>query len=122
MPVSPSFKAFVLEQLAGAGSVTARAMFGGVGLYCQGLFFALIDDDTLYLKVDDTTRPDFDRIGSEPFRPYGGDSHVMQYYALPAELLEDRSALSPWVEQALGVARRKAAGKAAGKAKRPRAR
>jgi DNA transformation protein len=110
MPVTPSYKAFVLEQLAVAGPVTARSMFGGVGLYCQGLFFALIDDDTLYLKVDDTTRADFERIGSEPFRPFGGDSHVMQYYALPADLLEDRAALRPWVEHAIGAARRKAAG------------
>jgi DNA transformation protein len=117
MSVSPTFKTFVLEQLAVAGAVTARSMFGGVGLYCQGLFFALIDDDTVYLKVDDTTRPDFERIGSEPFRPFGDDSHVMQYYALPAELLEDRTELRGWVERALGAARRKAAGKA----KRPRA-
>jgi DNA transformation protein len=118
MPVTPSYKAFVLEQLAVAGPVRARSMFGGVGLYCQGLFFALINDDTLYLKVDDTTRPEFERIGSEPFRPFGDDSHVMQYYALPAELLEDRAALCPWVEQAVGVARRKAAGKS-GKRSRP---
>jgi DNA transformation protein and related proteins len=93
-------------------------LFGGVGLYCHGLFFALIDDDTLYLKVDDTTRPEFERIGSEPFRPFGDNSHVTQYYTLPAELLEDRDALRPWVEQAVAAARRKATGKS--KAKRPR--
>jgi DNA transformation protein len=112
MPVTPSYKAFVLEQLAVAGPITARAMFGGVGLYCHGFFFALIADDTLYLKSDETTRPEFERIGSEPFRPFGDDSHVMGYYALPAELLEDRAALQPWAEQAIAVARRKAAGKA----------
>jgi DNA transformation protein and related proteins len=109
--VSPSYKAFVLEQLSAAGTVTARAMFGGVGLYCQGFFFALIDDDTLYLKVDDTTRPEFERLGAQPFRPFGDDSHVMQYYELPADVLEDRAAVRPWVDRALGAARRKAAGK-----------
>jgi DNA transformation protein and related proteins len=109
--VSPSYKAFILDQLSAAGPVTARAMFGGVGLYCHGLFFALIDDDTLYLKVDDATRPDFERLGSEPFRPFGDDTHVMQYYELPAEVLEDRAAVAPWVERALAAARRKAAGK-----------
>lgn len=61
MSVSPSYKAYVLDQLSAAGAVTARSMFGGVGLYCQGLFFGLIDDDTLYLKVDDATRPEFER-------------------------------------------------------------
>jgi DNA transformation protein len=111
MPVSPSFKTFVLEQLSVAGSVTARAMFGGIGLYCQSLFFALIADDTVYLKVDDTTRADFERLGSEPFRPFGDDSQSMQYYAVPAELLENRAALLPWVEGAVAVARRKAAGR-----------
>jgi DNA transformation protein len=111
MSVSSSYKTFVLEQLQVAGAVTAKAMFGGVGLYCRGLFFALIDDDTLYLKVDDTTRPEFERVGSQPFRPYGDGSQVMQYYELPAEILEDRAALGPWVERAIEVARRKAAGK-----------
>jgi DNA transformation protein len=53
--VSAGYKAFVLDQLGGGGTITAKAMFGGVGLYCQGLFFGLIDDDTLYLKW--TTRP-----------------------------------------------------------------
>ena len=111
MSVSPSYKTFVLEQLSAAGAVTARSMFGGVGLYCQGLFFALIDDDTLYLKVDDATRPEFERLGSQPFRPFGDDAHVMQYYELPADVLEDRSAVRPWVERALDAARRKASGK-----------
>jgi len=111
MSVSPSYKAFVLDQLSAAGAVTAKSMFGGVGLYCQGLFFALIDDDTLYLKVDDATRPDFERLGSQPFHPFGDDSHGMQYYELPADVLEDRTAVLPWVERALGAARRKASGK-----------
>jgi DNA transformation protein and related proteins len=111
MSVSPSYKAFVLDQLSAAGTVTAQSMFGGVGLYCQGLFFALIDDDTLYLKVDDATRPEFERLGSQPFRPFGEDSHTMQYYELPADLLEDREAVRPWVDRALAAARRKASGK-----------
>ena len=111
MSVNPSYRAFVLDQLSAAGAVTARSMFGGVGLYCQGLFFALIDDDTLYLKVDDATRPEFERLGSQPFRPFGDESQGMQYYELPAEVLEDRSAVRPWVERALDAARRKASGK-----------
>jgi DNA transformation protein and related proteins len=111
MSVSPGYKAFVLDQLSAAGAVTARSMFGGVGLYCQGLFFALIDDDTLYLKVDDATRPEFERLGSQPFRPFGDDSPGMQYYELPADVLEDRTAVLPWVERALGAARRKGSGK-----------
>jgi DNA transformation protein len=111
MSVTPTYKAFVLEQLAAVVPVTARSMFGGVGLYSQGLFFALIADDTLYLKVDDATRGEFERLGSQPFRPYGDDAHTMQYYELPADVLEDRGAVGPWVERALAAARRKVAAK-----------
>lgn len=111
MAVTAGFRAFVLEQLQVAGPVTARAMFGGVGLYCEGCFFALIADDVLYLKVDDVTRPEFERAGSGPFRPFGGDTHVMQYYELPPEVLEDRTALREWARAAIGVARRKRRGR-----------
>ena len=58
MSVSPSFRSFVLEQLARTTpGIRARSMFGGVGIYAAELFFALLDDDTLYFKVDDATRP-----------------------------------------------------------------
>lgn len=118
MAVSPSYRAYVLEQLTGSEPVTARAMFGGVGLYCQGLFFALIDDDTVYLKVDDVTRSEFERLGSAPFRPYGDESPTMQYYELPAGILEDREAVRPWIARGLEAARRAVAQRAAGKRSR----
>ena len=81
-------------------------MFGGVGLYSGDLFFALMDDDTLYFKVDDITRPGFEERGMGPFRPGGEDGEVMQYYEVPADVLEDAEALAPWVADAVGVARR----------------
>ena len=105
MPVSAAYREFAVEQLQRAVPVTTRSMFGGVGIYSEGLFFALIDDDTLYFKVDDTNRPAFEARGMGPFRPFG-DAQVMQYYELPAELLEEPGELRPWVEAALGVARR----------------
>jgi DNA transformation protein len=81
-------------------------MFGGVGIYAADAFFALVDDDTVYFKVDETTRGEFEARGMGPFRPYGEDGEVMQYYQVPADLLEDAEALRPWVETAIGVARR----------------
>ena len=112
MSVSPSFRTFVLEQLARATSgVRARSMFGGVGIYAAELFFALMDDDTLYFKVDDATRPLFEDRGMVPFRPYGEDGEVMQYYEVPADVLEDPAALGAWVEAALAVARRAKGGR-----------
>jgi DNA transformation protein len=110
--VSPSFRTFVLEQLGRcASSIRARNMFGGVGIYAGELFFALIADDTLYLKVDDRTRPDFERRGLGPFRPYGEHGEVMQYYRVSEDLLEDAEELRVWVEQAVEVARRARRGK-----------
>jgi DNA transformation protein len=115
MSVSPSFRAFIVEQLQRtAPAIRARSMFGGVGLYSAELFFALVDDDTLYFKVDGTTRGEFEARGMGPFRPYGEDGEVMQYYQVPADLLEDAEALRPWVEAAIGVARR-AKGRRAGR-------
>jgi len=81
-------------------------MFGGVGVYAAELFFALLDDDTLYFKVDDATRPQFEHRGMAPFRPYGDDGEVMGYYEVPADVLEDPEELGAWVGAALGVARR----------------
>ena len=110
MSVNPSFCTFVLEQLARATTnVRDHVMFGGVGIYSGDLFFALIDEDTLYFKVDDTNRPDFEARGMDPFRPAGPDGEVMQYYAVPEDLLEDPEALRLWVDRALAVARRKKA-------------
>jgi DNA transformation protein len=107
MSVSPGFRAFALDQLGRCvPSIRARSMFGGVGIYAGELFFALIADDTLYFKVDDQTRPEFERLGLEPFRPYGESGEVMQYYRVSEDLLEDAEALRAWAGQAIDVARR----------------
>jgi DNA transformation protein and related proteins len=105
MAVTPEYREFVLEQMGRVAPVTSRAMFGGVGVYSGGLFFALMDNDTVYLKVDDTNRPDFEAAGMGPFRPFEG-AGAMGYYELPAELLEDLDRLRPWMDAALDVARR----------------
>jgi DNA transformation protein and related proteins len=103
MAVTGSYREFVLEQLGRVTPVSAKAMFGGVGLYAQGVFFALIAEDRLYFKVNDTTRLDFERLGMEPFRPFGEDS-AMGYYEVPADVLEDSAQLAPWMKQAIEVA------------------
>ncbi len=102
MPVSPSFRTFILDQLSRvAPRGRSRSMFGAVGIYAGELFFALIADDTLYLKVDESNRPDFEARGMGPFRPYGQAGEVMQYYRVPDDLVEDTEALRPWAEKAV---------------------
>ena len=105
MAVSQSYRDFVLEQLGRVTPVTGKSMFGGVGIYAQGLFFALIAEDRLYFKVDDATRPDFERRGMEPFRPFGEDS-ALGYYEVPADVSEDVAQLESWMKKAIDVAAR----------------
>jgi DNA transformation protein len=108
LAVSPSFRTFILEQLGRVVlKIRARSMFGGVGIYAGDVFFALIDNDTLYFKVDDANRPDFVARDMGPFRPYGADGEEMQYYEVPADLLDDPDALRPWAEKSIGAAGRK---------------
>jgi DNA transformation protein len=82
-------------------------MFGGVGLYSGELFFALIAEDTVYFKVDESTRPDFEARGMGPFRPFGDTGGTMPYYELPEDVLEDTEALRVWAGKALAIARQK---------------
>ncbi len=108
MAVTDQYREFALEQLEGLGEITGRRMFGGYGIYCDGLFFALIDNDTLYLKVDDSNRPDFEALGLKPFRPFPDKPTSMQYYPAPPEVLEDRDELHSWAARSVEAARRKA--------------
>jgi DNA transformation protein len=109
MAVSDEFVDYVIEQLAGWGEVSARRMFGGAGLYCDGVMFGLIADDVAYLKVDDSNREDFVKAGSSAFNPYPEktQTYVMSYYEVPADVLEDAEELGRWAERALAVAQKK---------------
>jgi DNA transformation protein len=102
--VTDGFISFVVDQLDGCGPITWKRMFGGVGIYAADVFFAILSTDTLYLKVDETNRADFERLGSGPFRPYGDDTEVMQYYNVPTAVLEDADALTAWARKAIAVA------------------
>ena len=105
MSVGAGFLQYVLEQLERLGAVTPRRMFGAVGLYRDGVFFALIDDDTLYFKVDDTTRPDYESRGMQPLRPYKDKPDVsMSYYTVPVDVLDDPEELVTWARRSVSVA------------------
>jgi len=91
-------------------------MFGGIGLYSDGVLFGIIAGDELYLKVDETTRADYEREGMRPFKPYADRPTTMQYYAVPVGVLESSSELTRWARRAVTVALR------GGMKKRPRRR
>jgi DNA transformation protein len=126
MPVTPAYRDYVLEQLARTGRVTSRRMFGALGLYCDDRFFGIIDDDTLYLKVGDETRPEYEARGMQPFRPYEDKPVVsMSYYTVPADILDDAEELVQWARRSVAIAsipkpaRRKAPARAPQPASKP---
>jgi DNA transformation protein len=105
VPVSAEYVAFVLDQLTHVGGVTSRRMFGGVGLYREGLFFGLIDDDALFFKADDSNRGDYEREGMKRFCPFPDQpQYEMGYYEVPASALDDPEELAVWARKSLAVA------------------
>jgi DNA transformation protein len=100
----------VVEMLRAFGAVTARRMFGGWGLYHQGVFFALVFDDVLYLKADEENRADFEALGLEPFvfeSKKSAETILTSYRRAPDEALESREVMARWARSALGAALRK---------------
>jgi DNA transformation protein and related proteins len=94
------------------GPVTARKMFGGHGLYHDGVMFALVADETLYLKADGETVGDFAREGLEPFHyDKGGRLVKMSYYRAPEAIFEDPELAADWARSAFEAALRARAGK-----------
>ena len=106
MPVSSEYLQYVLEQLSGLGAVTARRMFGGVGLYQDQRFFGIITSDTLYFKVDDTNRQDYVARGMQAFRPYPDKPLLsMSYFEVPADTLEDPDECAAWARKSVEIGR-----------------
>ena len=106
MAVSRGFLDFVVEQLAGCGPIVTKRMFGGAGIYAEDVFFGIVDDDVLYLKVDDETRDHFVEAGSTPFKPSPGRPDSTQYYDVPVSVLEDADELTRWGRLAIAAALR----------------
>lgn len=109
MAVSPGYRDYICEQIGLLKPVVARPMFGGVGLYVEGWFVGILDDDTLYFKVDRDSERDYLKAGMEPFQPFGEGSKPMRYYEVPADVLEEPFELGIWLAKAIEAARHPAA-------------
>lgn len=115
MTASDGFSELLKDALRGLGPVAVRRMFGGAGVYADGVMFGLVADDTLYFKADDETKRAFEGEGLEPFVYEGGGRKVaMSYWRIPERLLDDPDEMVSWARTALGVARAAAAKKAKG--------
>ena len=101
------FHEFVMELFAPMGPVSVRRMFGGAGVFREGLMFALLADDVIYLKTDAALRAELEAEGSEPFlwtRPGDGKVVDMGYVSLPADAMDEPDAASDWGRKAFAVA------------------
>src|SRR5436309_1889586 len=77
MRSSASTRVFVIDQLSSIRDISARAMFGGVGIYAGDVFFGILAADVLYFKVDDSNRAEYQAAGMPPFKPYANGSMTM---------------------------------------------
>jgi DNA transformation protein and related proteins len=117
MVASDGFAEFLREQLAPLGRVTVRRMFGKTGVFCDGLMFGMVSDDTLYFRVDDDNRVAFKEAECFPPLNYGkqGRTIDLSFWRAPERLFDEPDDLVTWARAALAAARRVAV-------KRPRKR
>lgn len=110
MAISASSIDHATDLFSPFGDIRVKKMFGGAGVYCDELFFAIMDDEAIYLKVDDDTRAEFEARGLEPFvfEMKDGSSGTMSYYNAPEDIYDDEDELKRWTVMALDAARRAA--------------
>ena len=102
------FLEHVVESMSAFGPIERKAMFGGWGLYHGGLFFALIAENVLYLKVDAENQPAFDALGLRPFvyESRLGEKTSMHYHEAPEEALESPAVMAEWARRSYAAALR----------------
>ena len=102
--------AFAVDLFSGMGRVEARRMFGGAGLYAGGVMFGLVDDDIIFLKVDETLKADLVAAGSRSWiyterrGPKAGVPQETSYWSLPESALDDPEEACAWALRSLSVA------------------
>jgi DNA transformation protein len=108
MSVQDQYLAYVLEQLAGLGSLRSNRMFGGIGLYSREIFFGLIDDDTLFFKTDESNIAPYRDRNMSRFMPFPDRPEaVLGYHQVPADVIEDAEQLVEWARKSVQVALRR---------------
>jgi DNA transformation protein len=114
MVASDSFAEFLREQLAPLGRLTLRRMFGKTGVFCDGLMFGMVTDNTLYFRVDDDNRAVFKEAASFPPLNYEKKGQIIDlaFWRAPERLFDEPDELVEWARAALSAARRVAAKRA----------
>ena len=112
------YVAHIVDLLQFIGPVESKSMFGGFGMFLEGLMFGLVAGNELYLKVDTQNLQDYEDLGLQAFSfEKQGRQFKMSYYQAPEEAMEDAELLSDWASNAYDAAMR-AAAKKGGKRKK----
>ena len=107
------FADYCCELLCSLGPLQARRMFGGWGLSVDGLTVAIVvnlgDGDTLWLKANDATRPQFEAAGCRRFTydSRKGSQIVVRsvnYYSAPKDAMDCAQAMESWARLSLQAA------------------
>lgn len=103
MPRTNEYCDHVVDLLSPLGPTSYKFMFGGYGIYVDGLIIAIVSDDRLLLRADDENRPDFEALGIGPFQPYENKNHSMPFYTVPDEVMDDPDELLEWARKAMAA-------------------
>ena len=111
MVASATFAEFLREQLAPLGRITVRRMFGKTGVFCDGVMFGKVTENTLYFRVDDQIRVTFREAEAFPPLNYAkkGSTIDLSFWRVPERLFDEPDELVTWAQAALAAARRVAA-------------
>jgi DNA transformation protein len=111
MVASDSFAEFLREQLAPLGGITMRRMFGKTGVFCDGVMFGMVTENTLYLRVDDENKETFKEAEAYPPLNYakGGGTIDLSFWRIPERLFDEPEEFVAWARAALAAAHRVAA-------------
>jgi DNA transformation protein and related proteins len=104
---------FIRDLFQQFGAVTVRRMFGGAGLFADGVMFGLVSGGQIYLKADATTVTWFEHECCGPFEysTKHGKRALTSYWRLPDRLYDDADELAQWARHALKAAHEVAAAK-----------
>jgi DNA transformation protein len=104
--------AWLSELLEPQGRVSVRRMFGGHGLYLDGVFIAIVDEGRPYFKADELNAADFREAGGKPFVFESRGKRIeTSYWSVPESAFDSAEDMRPWAQRALAAARRKPATK-----------
>ena len=111
MTASHDFAAFLSEQLQPLGRLNFRRMFGKTGVFRGGVMFAIVADNTLYVRVDEQNRAAFKEAQAHPPLNYAkkGELIDLSFWRVPDRLMDEPDELVEWARLALAAARRVAA-------------